>query len=1305
MPKMFKKLIVKISEQTLAQKSNLKKGQNIPKTCKKVNPNNFFSLKELHKSSSPYKLTSNLFFYSTHQKGLNQENTFFQKNNINIRLPKYKTKFTKRNCEYFKIKREDKEWQDWLLVVKNFYLQKHIETMPLFIDKPQDNRPYINISIYGKTFLSLVDSGANSSVLGQNGLKIINTFKTKLHHLKNSYVTTADGTKQNIAGYSHIPISIDGSCKILKVLIVPALKHDIILGADFLKTFKISLDFGEGSWKINGGDIHISIIESPEYQPLETRSVKDFPPHQQKQIDNVMKSYNEVSGETRLGLTNKYVHKIEIEGEPFKTKQYPLSPYMMENLNKELDMMLELGIVRPCISPFSSPVFLVKKKSKDNEIKYRFLYDGRNLNKITKKDNYSLPNVDSILMSLKEAKYLSSLDLRSAFWQIPLDVKSQEYTAFSIPGRGQFCFQVLPFGLCNSAQSMQRFMDSIFGPEFQGRLFVYLDDVILFSTTFDDHILLLREVLDKLKEANLTINLEKCNFFRKSINYLGFVVSEFGLHTDPNKVSAMLNYPLPRTFTEIKRFVGMASYYRRFIPEFSKLIAPLNDLLKNKRKGQKVLMTQQAKNGFEKLKEALISAPILITPNFNEGFTIQTDASDVALSACLTQNVDGVDKVVCYASRSLSNRERRVFTVTEKELAAVLFAFDKFRGYIEACPHKIIVITDHRALLWLNSMKNPAGRLCRWSVKLRQHNFEVLHRAGKLHLLPDALSRVEPVKNANDDDLIPLDESILKINRAENDNRGSSLFSAAKSFTYKDQDVNNIFLFKELITVNEDEINLFTDDDLEKRFLKLTSSYKNNKIKYSDSYDELIQELITIEVPGKSNLYNRTDSTLIKKDNFENLKIPFSTTLDVNNTDLDNWYIDLRRKISENPSSYTDFKIGDNGLIYKFCPSKQIVNTNVSDWKILVPSAQRQKIIKNCHSVPTAGHFGFFKTFCRISEDYTWPKMRKQISKFVRSCEICQSQKSPNHAPFGNMGKQTKVQFPFECLHIDLTGPFPKSSSQNSYLLVITDYFSKYVIAKPLRSANSAGIVKFLEHEVILVYGACSTITSDNGTVFQSTLYKALLKKYNIFPFYLPRYFPEKNLVERSNRSIKTCIRSFITGKNHIHWDKEISQIIFAINNSMHETIHCTPAMLVFGRRIPPSGNFYKKLNLSRNFNASDDDLQKYLLELGKLNDLYKSVQEKLTKAYQRNCKTYNLRKREVRFSVGDKVWKRNRQLSDANKKFASKLSPKFVLCEITKKISNLVYELKDVNTGKLGNYHVRDIKAYYDKQDQFSDN
>lgn len=301
---------------------------------------------------------------------------------------------------------------------------------------------------------------------------------------------------------------------------------------------------------------------------METRSVKDFPPHQQKQIDNVIKSYNEVSGETRLGLTNKYVHKIEIEGEPFKTKQYPLSPYMMENLNKELDMMLELNIVRPCISPFSSPVFLVKKKSKDNEIKYRFLYDGRNLNKITKKDNYSLPNVDSILMSLKEAKYLSWLDLRSAFWQIPLDVKSQEYTAFSIPGRGQFCFQVLPFGLCNSAQSMQIFMDSIFGPEFQGRLFVYLDDVILFSTTFDDHILLLREVLDKLKEANLTINLEKCNFFRKSINYLGFVVSEFGLHTDPNKVSAMLNYPLPRTFTEIKRFVGMASYYLALYQNF-----------------------------------------------------------------------------------------------------------------------------------------------------------------------------------------------------------------------------------------------------------------------------------------------------------------------------------------------------------------------------------------------------------------------------------------------------------------------------------------------------------------------------------------------------------------------------------------------------------------------------------------------------------------------------------------------------------------------------------------------------------------
>lgn len=193
---------------------------------------------------------------------------------------------------------------------------------------------------------------------------------------------------------------------------------------------------------------------------------------------------------------------------------------MLRKLNDELDEMLRLGVVEPSNSPWSSPVILVKKKGGE----YRFCFDGRKLNELTKHDSYPLPRIDSILSSLSGAKFISSIDLRKSFWQIPLEIRSKEKPAFSIPGRGLFQFTVTPFGLRNSAQTQQRLVDKLFGPKFEGKIFVYLDDIIIISDNFEEHVSLLKKVLNRLREANLTINLEKCQFFRRSLKYLGYVV-------------------------------------------------------------------------------------------------------------------------------------------------------------------------------------------------------------------------------------------------------------------------------------------------------------------------------------------------------------------------------------------------------------------------------------------------------------------------------------------------------------------------------------------------------------------------------------------------------------------------------------------------------------------------------------------------------------------------------------------------------------------------------------------------------------
>jgi hypothetical protein len=315
-----------------------------------------------------------------------------------------------------------------------------------------------------------------------------------------------------------------------------------------------------------------------------------------------------------------------------------------------------------------------------------------------KKDSYPLPLVDRILSSLRDARYLSSIDLKSAFWQIPLEKSSREKTAFSVPGCGLYHFRRMPFGLSNAAQTHQRLMDKILGPELEPRVFVYLDDVIVTSRTFSEHIALLKEVCKRLEDANLTVNLEKCKFFRSSLHYLGFVVNREGLRTDPDKITAMVNYPAPTTTTELKRFLGLCSWYRRFIPHFSSIVAPLNALLKNKGRKLPITLDQTALKSFRTIKEALVSAPVLASP-----------------------------KVIAYASRTLTKPERN-YSVGEKECLAVIIAIEKFRPYVEGIKFK--VITDHSCLQFLQKMSNPTGRLARWSLKRQQYDYDIEYRKG-----------------------------------------------------------------------------------------------------------------------------------------------------------------------------------------------------------------------------------------------------------------------------------------------------------------------------------------------------------------------------------------------------------------------------------------------------------------------------------------------------------------------------------------------------------------------------------------------
>lgn len=631
---------------------------------------------------------------------------------------------------------EGRDWNNWLNTVKLFYQVRSVS--PLFAEVSNDNRPYVHIQLRDRTINALIDTGSNKNIIGGPLLNYLFSMSLPINYDHLINVTTADGKLQPVLGTVKLSFKLDNKPHEVECLIVPSVNHPIVLGINFCQKVGLSLDFDNNYYYCKS---LISTLSSKTVSDVDSTTKIGLTPQQNlsleqnRSLEKIIQNFKSLATDD-LKYTPLIQHKIELtSSEPFRQRTFPLSPYMQSHMNREVDRLLKLNIIRPSKSPYNSNVILVKKPSGE----YRLCFDGRKLNSITKPDSYPLPNLQQILDKLKNAKYLTSIDLKQAFFQIKLEDESCEKTAFRVIGKGLYEFCRMPFGLVSSAQTMQRLMDRLFDPsEIESNVFVYLDDLIIVNDSFSKHIETLNRVYHILKSANLTINIEKCKFCQSSLAFLGYIVDKDGLHTNPEKVSAIQNLPIPKTYSDVKRIVGMASWYRRFIQNFSDLVAPLNNLIKGRKKGQKIQWTEDAEKAFEELKNRLSTAPVLANPDFTKIFTLQVDASNIALGCVLTQGEGEEEKVIAYASRTLTKSEKN-FTTTEKELLAVIFATNKFRSYIEGTRCK--VITDHAALLWLLKIQNPSGRLARWAIQLSQYDMEVIHRKGKLNIIPDTLSR------------------------------------------------------------------------------------------------------------------------------------------------------------------------------------------------------------------------------------------------------------------------------------------------------------------------------------------------------------------------------------------------------------------------------------------------------------------------------------------------------------------------------------------------------------------------------------
>lgn len=593
-----------------------------------------------------------------------------------------------------------------------------------------DNRPYLEIDILGVKIKSLLDSGANNTIIGQYGWDILKNLGFELFTSKITSCTVANNSICKVLGTISVPIKLENKVQTIQALVIPELPHSVILGIDFWVLMGIIPDLKRDCWSFNNSTTsHIQAVSAVVPREVLTQAQKEL-------LDSLVKKHFELQG-TKIGCTTLVEHKILADSEPIKQRAYRVSPIIQQHIDDAVKSMLDDDVIEPSQSAWSSPVLLVPKK----DGQYRFCVDYRRLNKVTKKDAYPLPYMSSILDKLRNAKYLSSLDIKSAYWQVSVAKESREYTAFTVPGRGLFQFKRMPFGLCNSPATFQRLIDRVLGAELEPHVFVYLDDVIVVTETFEKHLEILQEIFERIKNAGLTVSEEKCFFCRPELRYLGYVVDHQGLHVDPEKVSAVLNIPPPKNTTEVRRILGVASWYRRFIPNFSTIVAPMTALLcKNK----KWFWSDDCERALQQIKTALVTAPILTCPDFNRPFIVQTDASNFGIGAALTQQFDDGERVICYISRSLTRQERNYSTV-ERELLSIVVALERLRPYLEG--YKFTVITDQHSLIWLHNLREPTGRLARWAVRLQQFDFEIIHRKGKDHVVPDLLSRTVPEIN------------------------------------------------------------------------------------------------------------------------------------------------------------------------------------------------------------------------------------------------------------------------------------------------------------------------------------------------------------------------------------------------------------------------------------------------------------------------------------------------------------------------------------------------------------------------------
>nr|CAH7734904.1 unnamed protein product [Callosobruchus chinensis] len=909
-------------------------------------------------------------------------------------------------------------------------------------------------------------------------------------------------------------------------------------------------------------------------------------PEEIEAITKLVKEYSDIfhiEG-NYLTFTNKIKHHIRTSDEiPIYTKSYRYPEIHRKEVQRQIQGMLDQGIIRESNSAWSSPIWVVPKKlDASGQKKWRIVIDYRKLNEKSLGDRYPLPNITDLLDKLGRCQYFTTLDLASGFHQIEMAEEDIQKTAFNTEN-GHYEFTRMPFGLKNAPATFQRVMDNVLRGIQNEKCLVYLDDIIIFSTSLQEHILRLRDVFERLRQSNFKIQLDKSEFLRKEVSYLGHIITADGVRPNPEKINAIKNFSIPTTRKQIKGFLGLLGYYRKFIKDFAKITKPLTKRLKK----DAIINPKDTDyvECFELCKTLLTNDPILQYPDFSKPFNITTDASNFAIGAVLSQGKIGSDLPIAYASRTLSESETR-YSTTEKELLAIVWAVKYFRPYIFG--RKFIIITDHKPLQWLFSVKDPSSKLLRWRLRLEEHDFDIVYKKGKLNTNADFLSRIEV--NVNEARApSPLAKFMEEFNQNFKNQPSTSNVSNIPNPTDNQS-----------ITPEPNDLDNIDDNDFDDSGHTIHSNIENPTINIpiidspiNFAKNQIIISEVNFEpadpVISKLHTNKQRISVQLSKNNFEPDVIKFVKEFIAPKVKYHLYFEDpVYEKFSTILQKY--FKNSQINLIR--CTKKLI---DITDQNEVIET------IKNFHEGKT-NHRGIDETDKRIRSTYYWPNLRKSIQTYINECEICQLTKYDRHPLKLQYNVTPTPTRPFQILYVDTI------SLEKSKFLTITDSFSKYGQAYRLNSAQGVEVankfIKYFTHHCIP-----EQMIFDNGTELKNSVVKELLDTHKVKVHFISSQHPESNgTVERFHSTLIEHLRLL---NNQIEYKNEpietkVNYAILAYNNTIHSVTNLKPYEIITGH-----------LNTESPFNL---DIDKQLMNnyvyshKEKMKLLYKNLNEKLIK-------------------------------------------------------------------------------------------